>query len=79
MRDLDRGWIYSEGQLCHRAAIAKRATLQEKDAPASHVARERAKLEREAVREALVESGLLSVTWRSVPLPLKAKKTANIT
>lgn len=70
---------FDQALLSHRAAIAKRATLQEKDAPASHVARERAKLEREAVREALVESGLLSVTWRSVPLPLKAKKAANIT
>lgn len=57
----------------------QRAALREKYALARQGARERAKLEREAVREALVEGGLLSVSWRSVPLPLKAKKVANIT
>jgi|GEM_PF-6548956 len=58
---------------------AQHAALQEEYALARQGVRERAKLEREAVREALVEGGLLSVIWRSVPLPLKAKKAGNIT
>jgi len=62
-----------------RALEARHIALEENDAPARHGARRRAKLEREAVRQALEERGLLQVTRRSVPLPLKVKKVANIT
>lgn len=33
---------------------------------------------RQAVRQTLLEFGLLTITWRSIPLPLKRKKRAKI-
>jgi len=55
-----------------RAAL--RAKQREED---RHDARQNAKLERDTVRRALVELGLLSVTWRSIPLPITPAKLAN--
>lgn len=62
-----------------RQVQAQRAARREKHALAQQDAREHAKLEREAVRQVLEELGLLVTTWRSIPLPIKYTKLANIT
>ena len=42
----------------------------------SLTAADEAAIHRRVVRQALVELGILSVTWRSITLPLKPKKRA---
>lgn len=42
-------------------------------------AREQARQERKAIAQTLVELGILTVTWRSKPLPINAAKAARIT
>jgi transposase InsO family protein len=64
--------------LFEHALEGHRAALEEKSGARVLNARQRARLEREAARQALEERGLLHVTWRSIPLPLTVKKVANI-
>jgi hypothetical protein len=57
----------------HRIHESRTSTTDQQSAAAQQAAEHRS-----AVRQALIELGILTVTWRSIPLPIKPRKWAKI-
>ena len=65
-----------ERRLCQETVQQKRAELNEKEDLSD---KEDRRMQREAIRRALVEHGILLFSRRRVPLPIRSEKTAIIT